>query len=238
MEKIKFISFIILVIGLSCSGVRSQNVNASLPAIEFAERIKQLPSAQIIDVRTAQEFSKGHLQRARNIDWNANDFQTRLSGLEKSKPVFVYCQSGGRSAAAAAHMRSVGFGEVYDLQGGIMKWREAKLPENKATGTQPAGISKPQFDSLTKCGKMVLVDFYADWCAPCKQMKPYIDELSTATEQEISVIRINADDNQQLCKELGIAELPVLRFYKNGVLTWTKSGYTSKEELFGNLPLK
>jgi len=235
MKIIKLISFIIIAIDFSCSSIQSQNLGARLPANEFAEKIKQLPSAPVIDVRTAEEFSKGHLLNARNIDWNANDFMNRLSGLDKSKPVFVYCLSGGRSGAAASHMRSEGFIEVYELQGGIMKWREARLPETEEARNQPPQMSRSRFDSLTNSDKMVLVDFYAEWCVPCKKMKPYIDEISTTMTQEVSVIRINADDSPQLCKELGIAELPFLQLYRNNVLAWTKSGYASKEELFSKL---
>ena len=186
-------------------------------------------------MRTVEEFSRGHLLNAANIDWKGNDFQTQVSTLDKSKPVFVYCLSGGRSAEAVGQMRSDGFKEVYELQGGIMKWREANLPESRSTGTQSAGISRSQFDSLINSGKMVLVDFYADWCVPCKKMKPYIDEISATMQPKVSVNRIDADASPQLCKELGIAELPFLQLYKNGVLAWTKSGYTSKEELFERL---
>ena len=91
------------------------------------------------------------------------------------------------------------------------------------------------FGELIQSETPVLVDFYAEWCVPCKKMKPYIDEISTTMTQEVSVIRINADDSPQLCKELGIAELPFLQLYRNNVLAWTKSGYASKEELFSKL---
>jgi thioredoxin len=235
MKLISFIVFIIIAIQTGCGRSQSKNLNISIPATEFAEKISQLPSAAIVDVRTPEEFSKGHLPNARNIDWNGYDFQAEISKLDKSEPVFVYCLSGGRSAAAANQMRSEGFREVYELQGGIVKWRAAGLPETKSTTTEPAGMSKSHFDSITNSEKMVLVDFYADWCAPCKRMKPYIDEIATTMADTVLVIRINADDNQQLCRQLGIAALPVLQLYKNKSLTWTNSGYISKEELLKKL---
>ncbi len=225
----------IVAIEFSCNTLQSQNSGTLLPAVEFSEKLNGLPSAPVIDVRTAEEFSKGHLLNARNIDWSGHDFQKLISTLDKSKPVFVYCLSGGRSAKAADQMRSDGFKEVYELKGGIMKWREAKLPEAKVAGIQAQGMNRPQFDSLTNSDKKVLVDFYADWCVPCKKMKPYIDEISTTMDQKVVVIRINADDNPQLCKELGIAELPFLQLYKNKELAWAKSGFTSKDELLTKL---
>lgn len=77
----------------------------------------------------------------------------------------------------------------------------------------------------------MLVDFYADWCAPCNKMKPYLDEISNDMAEKVVVVRIYADDNKQLCKELKVDALPVLQLYKNKALTWTNTGYITKEEV-------
>jgi thioredoxin len=235
MKLIGLTSYVFIIMLAGCSTNRSKNLSINISATAFAEKISQLPSAPIVDVRTPEEFSKGHLHKARNIDWNGSDFLSEISKLDKSKPVFVYCLSGGRSAAAVNQMRSEGFQEIYELQGGIMKWRAAGFPETKSNELQSAGMSKPHFDSLTNSEKMVLVDFYADWCVPCKKMKPFIDEISTTMTNMVSVVRINADENQQLCRELGINTLPVLQLYKNKGLSWTNSGYITKEELMKKL---
>lgn len=215
----------------SCTSGQSQEKETSLGATEFSQKIKELPSASIVDVRTPEEYSKGHLQYAKNIDWNGSDFDKQISELDKSKPIFVYCLSGGRSSAAAAQMRSSGFKEVYELEGGMMKWRGANLPETTENATKSNGMTKQQFDDLLKTDKLVLIDFYADWCAPCKKMKPYLEEISGDMPDRVSVIRINADDNQQLCKELKIDALPVLQLYKKQVLTWSNSGYIPKDSV-------
>lgn len=124
----------------SCSNGQTQN--SKLTATDFAEKIKKEPSIPVVDVRTPEEFSKGHIQNAKNIDWNGNDFQIKISKLDKSKPVFIYCLSGGRSSAAASQMRSDGFKEVYELSGGIMKWRAADLPETTDNTTSSSDMSK------------------------------------------------------------------------------------------------
>jgi thioredoxin 1 len=218
---------VVTIIGLfSCSNGQAP-AGYSLSTGEFSEKTKKIPGAAVIDVRTPEEFVKGHLQNAINIDWNGNDFDKQILKLDKSKPVFVYCLSGRRSADAASKMRADGFNEVYELEGGIMKWRAASLPESKA-GTS-TGMTKEQFDDLLKTKKWVLVDFYADWCAPCKKMKPYLEEISKEMKGKVQVIRINADDNQALCKELKVDALPVLQLYKNKSLTWNNAGYIDKE---------
>lgn len=215
----------------SCTSGQTGNSKTNLSATEFADKIKELPSAPIIDVRTPEEFSKGHLQNAKNIDWNGDDFNQQTATLDKSKPVFVYCLSGGRSSAAASQMRSEGFKEVYELNGGIMKWRGANLPETTENTISSAGSTKQQFDELLKSDKLVLIDFYADWCGPCKKMKPYLDEISKDMADKVVIIRINADDNQELCKELNIDALPTLQLYKNKILTWKNTGFIDKAEV-------
>lgn len=112
----------------SCSSGQSQNNKTTLTPIEFAEKLKQLPTAILLDVRTPDEFLGGHITNAKNIDWNGDDFDKQISTLDKSKTVLVYCKSGRRSAAAASKMRSEGFKEVIELHGGIMKWVDEKMP--------------------------------------------------------------------------------------------------------------
>lgn len=219
----------------SCSNSMSKGNGTTLSATEFAQKIKETPSAPIVDVRTPEEFSKGHIPNAKNIDWNGNDFETQISALDKTKPVFVYCLSGGRSSSAASQMRSDGFKEVYELEGGIMKWRGANLPETTDSSTLSSGMTKQQFDDLLKTDRSVLIDFYADWCAPCRKMKPYLEEISKDMADRVVVIRINADDNQALCKELKIDALPILQLYKKQTLAWSHSGYIGKDDVVKQL---
>ena len=215
----------------SCTGVQTGNSKTNLSATEFSEKIKEVPSAQIVDVRTPEEFEKGHLQNAKNIDWNGNEFEKQMVTIDKSKPVFVYCLSGGRSSSAASQMRSKGFKEVYELNGGILKWRGANLPETTDNKAVSIGMTKQQFDELLNSDKLILIDFYAEWCGPCKKMKPYLEEISKEMADKIIIIRINADDNKALLKELKIDALPVLQLYKNKTLTWTNTGYIEKTEV-------
>jgi thioredoxin len=235
MRKLFAIALLAILFNSCSSGQTNSTTKTNLSAIEFAEKLKEMPTATIIDVRTTDEFSKGHLANANNYDWNGNEFDKQIAPLDKSKPVFVYCLSGGRSSSAASKMRSEGFKTVYELDGGIMKWRGANLPETTDNTVTPNGMSKLQFDALLNSDKLVLIDFYADWCAPCKKMKPYLDEISKDMADRVVVIRINADDNQALCKELKIDALPVLQLYKNKTLTWKNTGYIDKVEVVKQL---
>lgn len=237
MKKYIIVALVTFSITLNgCSSKQSQNSKTNLTAVEFAEKIKELPNAPIIDVRTPDEFSGGHLQNAQNIDISSSGFEQQVEMLDKSKPVFVYCLSGGRSASAASAMRGAGFKEVYELDGGIMKWRGANLPETTSLATtKTTGMSKADYEKLFDTDKVVLVDFYADWCGPCKQMKPDIDAITSEMADKVTVVRINADDNIELCKELQIDALPTIKVYKNKALTWSNIGYIGKAEIVAEI---
>jgi thioredoxin len=229
------ISIVILLLN-ACKSGNTQTVKTNLNATEFAEKMKALPDAPIIDVRTPEEFSKGHLINAKNVDWNGTSFDAQISKLDKTKPVLVYCLSGGRSGAAATKMREEGFTEVYEMEGGIMKWRGSNMPETtdmpKAATT---GMTQADFTKLTNSNKIVLVDFYADWCGPCKKMKPYLEEISKDMADKVEVVRINSDDNQELCKLLNIDALPTLQVYKKNKMTWSNIGFIEKAEVVKQL---
>lgn len=80
----------------------------------------------ILDVRRPEEYAEGHIKNALNIDWkNPDEFATKAAQLDKSKPVYLYCRSGVRSAKAADWLRSNGFTQVVELEGGIKAWTEA-----------------------------------------------------------------------------------------------------------------
>lgn len=226
MKKHIALGFVLLAFLLnSCT---SGLTPASLSATDFAQKIKELPNAPIVDVRTAEEYAKGHLLNAKNIDWNKNNFDAQIALLDKSKPVLVYCLSGGRSASAVKQLNSLGFKQVYELNGGIMKWRGANLPETTELTAISIGMTTQQFDQLLNTDKLVLIDFYADWCGPCKKMKPYLDEISRDMANKVTVIRINADDNQAIAKDLKIDALPVLQLYQDKTLVWANTGFIEK----------
>lgn len=107
--------------------------------------------------------------------------------------------------------------------------------ETTAQIAKPAGMSRQQFDEIINSDQLVLVDFYADWCAPCKKMAPYLDTLTTEMAGKVTVVRINTDDNQELASQLSISGLPTLLVFKNKTLLWKNEGYIGKEEVVKHL---
>ena len=211
----------------SCDGQTSKNIK-SVSAEIFAKKINETSKSQILDVRTPEEFESEKIDNAINANWLGDSFITDVTKLDKSKPVFVYCKSGGRSSKAAAKLAELGFKNIYELQGGILKWNAAGLskPSNKIIG-----MTSKQYAELLNTDKKVLIDFYAKWCAPCKKMAPYLDKMQKDLADKVVIIRLDADENKTLIKEMKIIELPTLLLYENKKLKWQNSGYISEEDL-------
>ena len=90
--------------------------SGNLPITELDD--SKLKNAILLDVRTPEEYSFGHLDGAMNVNWYDIDFKEKVDDLERSKTVYLYCKAGGRSAKAAAVMREMGFTNVVNLEGG------------------------------------------------------------------------------------------------------------------------
>lgn len=121
MKKLfQFVFVLILLNGVACTG----NAQSTLTADQTEAMIKKDPTVQLIDLRTPEEIKRtGMIQGARAINFYAQDFDTQIARLDKSKPVVVYCAAGGRSPQAAAKMSKMGFSKVYDYSGGMNDWK-------------------------------------------------------------------------------------------------------------------
>lgn len=211
------------------------SISKLLSAAEFQTQLQQKKEAMLIDVRTPEEYQKGHLPDAINMDYNAEHFRANIEKLDRSTPVFLYCLSGGRSGSAAEQLQKSGFREIYDLKGGIMKWRAAGFPEVREDGKSPQSMTLDAYNTLLQGDQIVLIDFYADWCGPCKKMAPYLAEIAAENKGRVKVIRINADDNVALLKDLKIDTLPTILVYKQLKITWKSFGLVTKKEILTHL---
>lgn len=126
MKKL-LILLLTCIMTISCKSQTSENYR-SMTAFAFQEKIKAEKKPQILDVRSTQEFVTGHIENAININWNGDDFNEKIKLFDKTKPIFVNCQGGGRSKKAADRLFSLGFKIIYELNGGISDWKLNNLP--------------------------------------------------------------------------------------------------------------
>lgn len=227
MKFTKIVFLILSVVLISCNEKKSGIIEEITPK-DFAEKIKTTENAQILDVRTPEEFESNHIDNAVNVNWNGDDFEAKVAAYDKSKPVFVYCLSGGRSKKAAAKLNELGFTTIYELEGGIMKWNTEGFSK---PSTANAGMTIDEFNNLLKTDKKVLVDFYAEWCGPCKQMEPYLLKMQKEMADKVVIIRIDVDKNETLATQMKIEQLPTMILYENKAEKWKNIGFIKEEDL-------
>jgi thioredoxin 1 len=210
----------------SCNSGNYNSAFAQLEAKKFQEKWENEKSTSIlIDVRTIEEYNGGHIESAKNIDFNSSNFESEIAKIDKEKTVFVYCLSGGRSSAAASFLEKKGYKNVIELVGGMMAWRSEGLPETKLNSKK----ERSNFVDFIAKNELVLVDFYADWCAPCKKMKPILNDFSN--KKIVPVLPLNADIEQQLVTKFSVINLPTLVLIKSGKEVWRGEGFHSKDQL-------
>lgn len=125
MKKIVFMLAIVFTF-ISCQAQQEEGVQLVPPA-EFAAKMSET-KGYILDVRTPKEYSAGHIHGAVNMHIYDKDFEQSVNGLKKDKPVFVYCKVGGRSAEAVEILKTKGFTNIIELEGGMDAWNEAGKP--------------------------------------------------------------------------------------------------------------
>jgi thioredoxin 1 len=220
-------SFVVLFLALCSSPIFAQVLDVE----SFSSKIAEMPKALLLDVRTSGEFGGGHLPKATNIDFRSEGFGKEIDKLDKSKPVLIYCLSGGRSAQAAEMMRAKGF-QVTELKGGYLKWTTKMMPlEGVPTVKHDATWSLADFEKLAKENDAVVVDFYAKWCAPCLKMMPMVDKLAGDYAGKVTVIKVEADGNQAILQANGIDEIPSFLVFHKGKLIQKTSGFREEPKL-------
>lgn len=212
---------------------QTQDTVKKLSAAEFAEQIKSLPKGVVIDARTAQEFEAGHLQDAANYNVLApEEFDQQIASLDRSIPVFVYCQSGKRSTVAANKLQAAGFNNIYELRGGIKEWRESKLNESTETASR---MTRKQFEDLLETDKPVLVEFYFSSCEDCRKLETNLRAVVKKKGDAVKFIRINTATNPVISQQLFVGTVPVVHLYKNKQLIWATSGVVKKSRIRNQL---
>jgi len=129
--KIKFI-LILSLLFLSCTQNSNNKkvVNTKESVISYISP-KELnlknENIQLIDIRTPNEFSKGYIKNAKNINLYNRNFLKEINKLDKNKEIYIYCLSGSRTRSVSKKLEDMGFIKVYDLKGGILNWKKNNL---------------------------------------------------------------------------------------------------------------
>lgn len=101
------------------------------------------------------------------------------------------------------------------------------MPTDQITHTSDATFEA----DVLKSDAPVLVDYWAEWCGPCKMIAPLLDEVAKAYDGKVRIVKVNVDDNQEITAKYGIRGIPTLKLFKNGEDVATKVGALSKAQL-------
>ena len=86
-------------------------------------------------------------------------------------------------------------------------------------------------EKVLKSSRPVLVDFWAEWCGPCRQLGPVLDEVAGEVGEKASIVKVNVDENGELAQQFGIRGIPTMIFFKDGEAAKTLVGLQTKEEI-------
>ena len=88
-----------------------------------------------------------------------------------------------------------------------------------------------KFNEIISQEQLTLVDFYADWCGPCKMMSPILQEVKSVVKDDVKIIKINVDQHQDLAAEFMVRGVPTLMLFKDGKMLWRQSGVLGTNDL-------
>lgn len=125
----KRLSIIVLaILTYSSFGCKEKDTsNITVVSTQEMQSLLKMGQVQLVDVRTPKEFKSGYIDNAQNIDYKSPTFAQDILKLDKEKPVLLYCHTGGRSAKCAEKLEQAGFTKIYDLEGGISRWKHDGL---------------------------------------------------------------------------------------------------------------
>ncbi len=129
----RFLSLLIIILFIGCNSWKNtKSFNYSeLSFSDFEKNLKNDSNYIIVDVRTPKEYRNGHMKNAINVSYFGTTFTDSVKKLNKTKTIYMYCQTQHRSPLASKKMKKLGFSKIIDLKGGFMKWENNQMPIEK-----------------------------------------------------------------------------------------------------------
>jgi thioredoxin 1 len=223
----KGILFFSLVLLFAC---KTETSSVLLQAPDFREKIVK-EHVQVLDVRTPEEYNEGHLKDAVNININSSSFDEETKALYSDLPIYVYCLRGSRSSKASDRLKKLGFQEIYELDNGYDAWLDKGFETYKTLPKKLFANDTIPFMEAIKGDKLVLVDFNATWCGPCKILQPTIDKIHDERTDDVIVYSIDVDQNPDLARIYEANSIPLLLMFKNSEIVHRSLGVIGEKEL-------
>ena len=226
-------TILIFILAVTLTIDMSAQVIQNVDAVKFKEIVAQ-GDAILLDVRTPQEYSRGHIQGSTSINIADPQFVSKVGLMQKDKTILIYCLTGSRSSVAANYMTRMGFKKIINLQQGIMDWNRQGYAIEQSSNTvasNSTAYTEQTFSKLLSDNKLVLVDFHAVWCAPCKAMNPVIDKVSADFKGKARVEKVDVEANKVITTAYQVQTVPGFVLFKEGKKVRSHSGIISYNDL-------
>lgn len=199
--------------------------------IDAFNQIASNNNAQIIDLRPKAEFDSGHIVNAASFVPNSPELDAYIDLLYKDVPVCIVGGSIEHNAKLIEALKYNGFKSINELNGGMSAWINAKLPIQKTLPKKIYPNDTIKFDDAINGDKLVMVDFNATWCKPCKMMQPSIDRVHDERYNEVIVYSIDVDQFPQYNEKYQIKGIPLVMLFKNGKTLHRSEGYLEENKI-------
>ena len=122
------LAWALAIISLALTTLAGESNTVRRVSVDEFEKLSQVKTNVVLDVRTKKEFLAGHIAGAKNLDFNSPDFEKELKQLDKTQVYLVHCASGRRSALACEKMKHSGFQSIIEMPAGFRGWKQAGKP--------------------------------------------------------------------------------------------------------------
>ncbi len=224
MYRLSIIAIVLTALIIGCT--KSNSISAE----DFQMAIGSNSEAVVIDVRSPEEFVMGHIEGAQNVSIHSREFDEKAVELAENGEVYVYCKSGSRSSDAVKRLAKLGV-KTTELNGGLRAWEQAGFGIESTIEKVKTKYSLQEYNDFIANHELILVDFYADWCGPCKAMAPHIAAVKDEHPEKLTILKVNTDHSQAISRHFNIMGIPLVKVYHQGKEVYDKTGYHSKEEL-------
>lgn len=224
MNRVVFVAALLFV-----SACQNKNNNSLLELNDFKAKVSE-PNAQVLDIRSEEEFKKEHIAKAINISTNA-DFNAMSNLLYSDVPTYIYGNTESEAILVAQKLNALEFKDLFVLKGGFSDWKGAGLPVEAQKEKTIYESDTIPFEVARKGSKLVVVDFNAVWCKPCKLIEPYVHRLHDNRASEVIVYSIDTDKRPDLAEEYKAFQIPLLVYIKNNKEVYRSVGAVSEEEI-------
>lgn len=219
--------FGVLLFLTACNLNNNQHV---LEPADFKAKVSEA-NAQILDIRNETDFKKGHIANAVNISAKSGDFDAQTKQLYPDVPTYIYGYSETEALTAAQTLTALEFKNLFVLKGGINAWSGAGFALEAEKPRKIYESDTIPFEKARMGSKLVMVDFNATWCKPCKLLEPFVHRLHDNRDADVIVYSIDTDQRRDLAMEYQANSIPLLVFIKNNKVLYRSEGFISETEL-------